>query len=85
MTATVTCSKCGLPIRWLLVAGRSQCLNPDGTVHWDKCSQERTARVKRDGKPFKDDEGEGYIYDGKKHYFHRVAATAFGKPVKPTF
>lgn len=47
-----TCNQCGLPVTWKRVKGRMQCYNPDGTVHWDRCSAERFAAVKRDGRFF---------------------------------
>lgn len=82
MANLVPCKKCRLPMKWVNIAGRFHGQNPDGTSHWDRCSQERTARVKREGEPFKDSEGEGFIFEGKKHYMHKVAETHFGKPVQ---
>jgi len=64
--------------------GRWQCFNAGtDTPHWDSCSQARTARVKAEGTPFKDAQGEGFIFEGKKRYFHMAAKTKFGKPVRP--
>jgi hypothetical protein len=75
---------CGLPVDWRKNdKGAWKCYNA-GTMtdHWDACSQERTRLVQKHGKPFKDKQGEGYIYEGKKKYFHMVAETKFGVPVK---
>ena len=76
------CTKCALPVNWVRVQGKWQCFNPDGGVHWDLCSQERTRVVQRDGMPFKDEKGDGFIHGGKKKYMHMVAYTDRGKPVK---
>ena len=63
-------------------SGQWQCFNTGtDTAHWDSCSQARTKRVMAEGIPFKDDQGEGYIFNGKKKYFHMVARTEYGKPV----
>lgn len=76
------CKKCGLPMQWTKVAGRWFGNNPDGTSHWTLCAEARNARIKREGVPFKDAEGDGFIFEGKKHYFVKVAYTKFGKPVQ---
>jgi len=73
---------CGLPVRWIKATGGWKCLNEDGTDHWDRCSEARTKRVMAEGVPFKDPQGEGFIFDGKKKYFQMMARTEFGKPVK---
>ena len=73
---------CGLPVKWEKSAGRWKCLNMDGTDHWDRCSEARTKKVMAQGTPFKDSKGEGYIFEGKKKYFHMVATTHYGKVVK---
>lgn len=73
------CGKCGLNVQWVRSGTkpdgnpRWKCVNPDGTEHWDTCSQERTRRVKAEGTPFTDEHGDGYIYNGKKVYMHMVA------------
>lgn len=70
---------CGLVIRWVKAdSGRKsrwRCLNPDGTDHWDLCSETRTKIVKTQGVPFTDEKGDGFIFQGKKKYFHMVAKT----------
>lgn len=71
---------CGLPVKWVKDGKRWKCLNADGTDHWDRCSEARTARVKREGVPFKDAQGEGFVFEGKKKYFHMMARTKYGKP-----
>jgi len=79
---------CGLPVRWVQDGKKKdgtprwKCLNEDGTDHWDRCSEARTKRVMTEGTPFKDAQGEGFIFNGKKKYFHMVARTTFGKPVR---
>lgn len=76
---------CGIEIDWRKQSGsgRWQAFNAGtDTQHWDSCSQARTARVKREGVPFKDEKGDGYIFEGKKKYFHMVAKTSGGKPVR---
>ena len=79
---------CGLNVRWIVDgrkpdgSPRRKCLNDDGTDHWDKCSEMRTKRVMAEGVPFKDQKGEGFIFEGKKKYFHMVATTKLGKPIK---
>lgn len=82
----MACKRCGLPIRWVQDGQRHgkprwKCLNPDGSDHWDLCSEARTKRVITEGTPFTDDNGSGYIHDGKKKYHHMVARTKFGKRV----
>ncbi len=50
------CQHCGLPVSWENIGPaakpRWQCFNPDGSAHWDLCSRERFARVKREGRYF---------------------------------
>lgn len=75
---------CGLNVNWVKDGARWKCLNDDGTDHWDRCSEARTKRVMKEGVPFKDEKGEGFIFGGKKKYFHMVASTHHGKPVKNT-
>ncbi len=55
------CFECGLDVEWKRDGKRLQCFNPDGSVHWDKCSQERFERIKRTGEYFKTDCAEGYV------------------------
>ena len=79
------CKKgCGMEVYWRrpIGGGTPQCFN-SGTdiVHWDSCSQARTKRVMAEGAPFADEKGEGFIFEGKKKYFHMVAETRFGKIV----
>lgn len=62
-----TCKECGAPVKWVHVRRRWQCLNPDGSDHWDRCSQLRFERIKREGKYFETDSGDkGYITALKK-------------------
>lgn len=82
------CQQCGLQVFWKTTGvdrkGRAtwQCFQPDGvTPHWDLCSQERNRKARAEGTPFKDAQGEGVIYQGKKKYMHMVARTEYGKPV----
>lgn len=80
---TICTKGCGMRIEWRREpgTGRWQAFNADtDTPHWDSCSAARTARVKREGTPFKDEQGEGFIFEGKKKYFHMVAKTNRGKP-----
>lgn len=46
------CKQCGLPVHWTKIGRRWHCHNADGTDHWDRCSQARTARIRRTGVPF---------------------------------
>ena len=55
-----------MPVRWVNEGSRWKCLNEDGTDHWDRCSEARTKRVMAEGIPFKDENGEGFIFGGKK-------------------
>ena len=71
MTGLKPCNQCGLPVRWVKEQGRWQCFNANGTVHWDTCSKERTRRANREGRAFKDQNGEGVRWRGKKRYNHQ--------------
>lgn len=46
------CKECGLSVEWKRESQTWQCFNPDGSVHWDKCSATKFARIKRTGIPF---------------------------------
>ena len=87
--AITSCKEgCGLQVEWRLKGNdgkkpRWQCFNAGTDIaHWDSCSAARTKRVMAEGTPFKDANGEGYIFNGKKKYHHMVATTHFGKRVK---
>lgn len=47
-----TCGQCGSTVVWLRDGDRKKCENPDGSDHWDRCSQLRFERVKRTGEFF---------------------------------
>lgn len=64
------CAECGLPVLWTRTPGSGawQCFNPDGTVHWDRCSAERFACIKREGFFFAKPTEEGYKHPKKLQY-----------------
>lgn len=55
------CKQCDAPIQWVQIDGRWHCHNPDGSDHWDRCSQLRFERIKRTGEYFETKKGDkGY-------------------------
>ena len=63
------CKQCAGDIQWIKVGGRWRCFNAGTTTdHWDTCAKRKWERTVREGTPFKDYKGEGYIIDGKKKY-----------------
>lgn len=70
-----TCKQCGATVNWI----DRQCFNLDGSSHWDKCSERRWQQVKKDGEPFADKTGEGFVHDGKQKYAHRAGIVVTGK------
>lgn len=78
------CTKCGLPVVWVKEQGKRKCRNPNGSDHWDLCSQERTKRALRDGIPFKEKRGHGVLHEGKKKYMGMRAPRARGAKYKPS-
>lgn len=81
------CDKCQLPVRWAKEQGKWQCFNANGSIHWDTCSQERSRLAKKHGKPFKDQDGAGVRWQGKKRYNHQhnpnLHVTGRGAPIPP--
>ena len=77
------CVKCGNEIKWENINGKWICYNPDGTEHWDLCSEYRTREVIKKGKAFVDKAGSGYIYNEKKKYMLK-RSKVIGK-VKSTY
>ena len=77
------CKQCGLPIRWEKDGERWKCLNPDGSDHWDRCSEERTKRALREGTPFEDRVGDGVVYNEKKRYMHIGCDSIRGPRYRP--
>ena len=73
------CKQCQLEIVWI----NKRCLNPDMSDHWDRCSEEQFRIVRETGKPFVDSEGDGYLYQGKKHYTMRRGKVTVGDKYKP--
>lgn len=63
-----TCKECGSEVWWHKVGSprKIQCFNPDGTIHWDKCSQLRFERIRRTGEHFQHKSAEGYKTAFKK-------------------
>ncbi len=66
------CKQCGLDVVWKKdpKSGHLQCFNPDGSVHWDRCSQARTARIKATGTPFSEKRG-GLLHEGYRTPFKK--------------
>lgn len=62
------CKKCRLPVKWVLEQSKWKCRDPNGKDHWDTCSKERTKRANREGAAFKDENGSGVRWQGKKRY-----------------
>lgn len=60
------CKQCGSSVNWVRRSGRTLCLNPDGSDHWDLCSKRRFERIKRAGEHFKTEDAEGYKTPLKK-------------------
>jgi hypothetical protein len=48
----IACKQCGAPVAWKQIDGRWHCHNQDGSDHWDRCSQLRFERIKREGEYF---------------------------------
>lgn len=63
-----TCKKCSLEIIWKKTGDRWTCLNPDGSDHWDACSEARTKLIQAEGISFSDEKGSGFLHRGKRHY-----------------
>lgn len=61
------CGQCGLEIKWKRINGRWHCHNPDGTDHWDLCSQTRFARIKSEGSPYNEKDKHGRYEIGYRH------------------
>lgn len=78
------CVQCGLPVRWINGGTKARpkwrCENPDGTDHWDKCSAERFARVKREGTYFEGDDGRREVHGYAAP--HKTQLTMI-RPLKP--
>ncbi|MDZ4254113.1 MAG: hypothetical protein U1A72_16220 [Sulfuritalea sp.] len=79
-----TCKQCGLPVSWVKEQGKWKCRNPNGSDHWDLCSQTRTKRALREGIPFKEKHGHGVRHEGRKKYMHRSAPQIVGKKYTPS-
>ena len=63
------CGKCGLEVFWEMdhKAGHVNCYNrTDGKIHWDTCSETRTREAIKNGIPFTEPFGHGYIVPDKK-------------------
>lgn len=78
------CKDCGLPLAFQQVNGKLHPTNPDGSDHWDLCSATRIKKVMKNGTPFKDKQGEGFINAGKKTYMLIRSAVITGKHYVPT-
>lgn len=59
------CAQCGLQITWVNEGTKKrpkwQAFDPDGSVHWDRCSAARFERIKREGTFFAEPTAEGYV------------------------
>ena len=81
------CPQCGLPVFWRQENGKWLCRNPDGSDHWDACSQARFERIKAEGEFFAGPLEEGYKTRRKKSgvQFTRLTAKdeAIGERYKP--
>jgi len=61
------CKQCGLNVTWRKVDGKKQCFDAStDTVHWDRCSAERFAKIKATGKRFETETEAGYFTALKK-------------------
>lgn len=86
------CKACDLDVVWKKrpdgPGGKMawQCFNPDGSVHWDKCSQEKFKRIQRTGHRFEGTRQEGYLTDLKPSGVQLTLERApiVRSPVRPT-
>ena len=59
------CKECGLEVNWTKSGRKWSCANPDGSDHWDLCSQTKFARIKRTGEYFERGKTKGYLTEFK--------------------
>lgn len=78
-TNSATCKKCKLPLSFVMISGKLHPRNPDGSDHFDLCSATRTAAAIKRGVGFTDDQGSGFIVDGKKMHMIMPSKTITGK------
>ncbi len=87
------CNLCGYPIAFARLANGKLCpTEPDGSSHFDKCSQRRAVIVKRYGKHFTrtgaasetgNEREEGYKYRGKDKYVQLDGVLIRGAEYRP--
>lgn len=76
------CGQCGLEIKWKRNNGRWFCFNPDGTDHWDKCSQTQYARIKAEGVKYRKQDSKGRYEAGYRHHEYGDKAVERGGTIK---
>lgn len=76
------CKDCGLPLAFTKINGKQFPTNPDGSDHWDLCSQTRTAKAMEKGVPFNGRDGSGFIVDGKEMFMIMSSGWKTGKQYK---
>lgn len=63
------CRQCGSQIGWSRPDGRWTPVNLDGSPHFDTCKTVLTEKIKKEGTPFENSKGSGYVYKGRHEYF----------------
>jgi hypothetical protein len=58
--------QCSSKVLWKQENGTWRCENPDGSDHWDLCSQERWKKISKRGKRFIKEDRSGYKFNGKE-------------------
>lgn len=84
---TTTCEKCGNKIEWLKEGKKWFCRNPDGTDHWDLCTQSINDHYKNNGSVYsqkiKKETEHGFMVAGVKRKFSTSGITIKGKGYRP--
>ena len=74
------CRRCGKPVSWKRAHGshRWNCLNADGTDHWDACSKNVWDDVKKHGEKFTRKEGRETVTGYRSAKYGEKAASRSG-------
>lgn len=80
-----TCKQCGLEVKWVKNGERFNCLNADGSDHWDLCSLTRWLQVKATGQRFENQRESGYANSIHGTKLDRLSAKPIpGEHYKPS-
>lgn len=86
-----TCQACGGELRWVRIGDRWHGQNPDGSDHWDLCSQRKLQHFQKHGTEFANERERGLKVPTKQalngktvQMLERVAKVIKGKHYKPS-